>query len=38
MTPEKAVYSDVIKEQMVNSIYLPTISDKEVESIPHDID
>ena len=38
MTPEKAVYNDAIKEEMVNSIYLPTISDKEVESIPHDID
>ena len=37
MTPEKTVDNGVIKEQMVNSIESPTISNKEVEPLPYDI-
>ena len=38
MTLEKTVDNGVIKEQMVNSIESPTISNKEVEPLPYDID
>ena len=37
MTPEKTD-NGVIKEQMVNRIESPTISNKEVEPLPYDID
>ena len=38
MTPEKTVDNEVIEEQMVNSVESPIISNKDVESLAHNID
>ena len=38
MTPERAVDIEVIGEQMVNSTESPTISNNDVQPLPHDID